>query len=262
MLGLKGAVHTLGGDDVTVSIIMPLYNALPFFLGSIYSVLNQKYPHWELIIVDDCSTDGSGEQALLFSKSDSRIKYFKNEINSGVALSRNVGLDKATGRFVAFLDSDDQWEADKLERQVFFALNNSAIITYCSYVRVSESGAVLGEVKPNTSISYKDMLYRNQIGNLTAMYDRTVLGELRFKSVGHEDYLFWVEAVRKAGSAELVPSEMPLARYLVRKSSLSGNKFKAAKWQWNNYRNNIGLGFVGSLFYFSCYVVSAVLRRL
>lgn len=248
--------------SVKVSVVMPLYNAAPFFEKSVASVLEQTYTNWELIIIDDCSTDGSGEQALEFSKLDSRILYFRNPVNCGVAASRNVALDNASGRFVAFLDSDDQWAKDKLERQVDFALYNSSIITYCAYRRISESGVGLNVVQPKTQVFYKDMLFRNHIGNLTAMYDKSKLPSLRFKEVGHEDYIFWVEAIAQAGSAELVPSDAPLAQYLVRSSSLSGNKIKAAKWQWENYRRNLGFGFVHSIFYFTCYAVSSVLRKL
>ncbi|WP_367237612.1 glycosyltransferase family 2 protein [Pseudomonas sp. Rh2] len=248
--------------SVEVSVVMPLYNAAPYFRNSVESVLRQTYKNWELIVVDDCSTDGSGEEALELSKRDPRIHYLRNAVNSGVAFSRNVALERAVGRFVAFLDSDDEWLEDKLERQLDFAVRKSSAITYCSYFRVSEAGNELGVVRPKKRVFYKDMLFRNHIGNLTAMYDRARLPSLRFKSVGHEDYLFWVEAIAEVGFAELVPSEAPLARYLVRRASLSGNKLKAAKWQWLNYRKNIGLGYLQSMFYFCCYALGSVLRKL
>lgn len=248
--------------SIKVSIVMPLYNAAPFFEKSIASVLKQTYKNWELIIVDDCSTDGSGEQALEFSKLDSRVLYFRNAVNCGVATSRNVALDNASGRFVAFLDSDDQWEEDKLEQQVDFAVRNCSVITYCAYRRINESGKELGVVRPKARVFYNDMLFRNHIGNLTAMYDKFRLPSLRFKKVGHEDYIFWIEAIAQAGSAELVPNDTPLAKYLVRRASLSGNKIKAARWQWENYRRNLGFGFVQSTFYFVCYAVGSVFRKL
>lgn len=245
-----------------VSIVMPLYNAIPYFKDSVASVLAQTYEDWELLVVDDCSTDGCGEEALEFSKLDTRIKYFRNSVNLGVAASRNIALENATGRFVAFLDSDDQWVEEKLERQVDFAINQSSPITYCSYMRISEDGTSLGWVKPKSRVGYKDMLFRNHIGNLTAMYDRSRLMLLRFKPVGHEDYIFWMDGLKEVGFAQLVPSEKPLARYLVRATSLSGNKLKAAKWQWENYRCNLGFGYAKSLFYFSCYALNSVLRKL
>jgi len=249
-------------DLVEVSIIMPLYNAAPYFKGSVESVLAQTYERWELLVVDDCSTDGSSELAYEYSLSDPRIKYYKNSVNSGVAASRNVGLEHAVGRFVAFLDSDDQWAVEKLECQVNFALRHTIAISYASYIRVSEAGKQLGVIKPRATVCYRDMLYKNHIGNLTAMYDRVKLPSLRFKAAGHEDYLFWLEALQTAGSAACVPSDKPLAKYLVRASSLSGNKFKAAKWQWENYRTNIGFGLLRSSFYFTCYAVSSLLRKL
>ncbi|WP_312943379.1 glycosyltransferase family 2 protein [Stutzerimonas kunmingensis] len=248
-------------DSVSVSIVMPLYNAEPYFKASVASVLAQSYKDWELLVVDDCSTDGSGKQALEFSLIDSRIKYFRNPTNSGVAASRNVALEIASGRFITFLDSDDQWEFDKLERQVDFTISQSLSITYCSYARFSESGKLLGVVNPRRKVYYKDMLFRNHIGLLTAMYDRRKLPILKFRAVGHEDYIFWLEALGSAHAAECVPSNRPLAKYLVRKSSLSGNKLKAAKWQWINYRHNMGLGYVKSVFYFTCYAFYSVLRK-
>lgn len=248
--------------SVKVSVVMPLYNAAPFFEKSVASVLNQTYKDWELLIVDDCSTDGSGEQALAYSKLDARVLYFRNAVNSGVAASRNVALDNASGHFVAFLDSDDQWAENKLERQVDFAVRNSSVISYCAYSRISENGSELGVVNPKAKIFYRDMLFRNHIGNLTAMYDRSKLPSLKFKNIGHEDYIFWVEAIERAGSAELVPSDIPLAKYLVRRASLSGNKIKAAKWQWVNYRKNLGFGFIQSAFFFTCYAFGSVFRKL
>lgn len=247
---------------VKVSIVMPLYNAEPYFRETVATVLAQSYRDWELIVIDDCSTDGSGKHALELSQVESRIIYLRNLVNCGVAVSRNIGLDRACGRFVAFLDSDDQWEPDKLERQVEFALRGARPITYCSYARISEAGKLLGIVRPKEKVRYSDMLFRNHIGNLTAMYDRSLLPDLRFASVGHEDYIFWIEALTRVDSAELVPSGTPLAKYLVRKSSLSGNKLKAAKWQWLNYRRNIGFGFFKSAFYFSCYAFYSVLRKI
>lgn len=247
---------------VMVSIVMPLYNAEPYFKESVATVLAQSYVDWELIVVDDCSTDGSGRQALELSRIESRVVYLRNSVNCGVAVSRNIGLERARGRFVAFLDSDDQWGHDKLERQVDFALRGGCPITYCSYVRISEAGESLGVVKPKEKVRYGDMLFRNHIGNLTAMYDRSLLPDLRFASVGHEDYIFWIGALTRVDSAELVPSDVPLAKYLVRKSSLSGNKLRAASWQWHNYRTNLGFGFFKSLFYFSCYAFFSVLRKV
>ena len=252
----------IGAEVPHVSIVMPVYNAISHLEVSIKSVLAQTFSGWELIVVDDCSTDGSDEVIFKFSILDSRIKCFKTARNSGVASARNLALEKAAGRYVAFLDSDDCWCAEKLEIQLDYAKSRSAAITYCSYDRVSESGDFLGTVYPVATARYKDMLYRNQIGNLTGMYDRHVLGKLRFRPVGHEDYLFWIEAVKKVGSAFLVPHSRPLATYLVRENSVSSNKFKAAQWQWENYRNNVGLGFWSSLYYFSNYAFSSVVLRL
>ncbi|MCW8159135.1 glycosyltransferase family 2 protein [Stutzerimonas stutzeri] len=244
-----------------VSIVMPLYNAMPYFESSVASVLAQSYECWELLIVDDCSTDGCGQQAVQYASGDSRIKYFRNAANLGVAASRNIALQNAVGYFIAFLDSDDRWEPDKLEKQVRFMISRSLSITYCSYARFSENGLFLGVVNPKPKIGYKHMLFMNHIGLLTAMYDRRKVPGVIFMAVGHEDYLFWMHALQKVGSAECVPSDGPMAHYLVRKHSLSGNKLKAAKWQWVNYRENLGLGFSRSFFYFLCYAFLSFIRK-
>ncbi|WP_339512614.1 glycosyltransferase family 2 protein [Pseudomonas sp. RL_15y_Pfl2_60] len=245
-----------------VSIVMPMYNALPYVKASVESVLKQTHSDWELLIIDDCSSDGSSDVASTFANSDLRIRYVKNTKNLGVAETRNVALNMATGGLVAFLDSDDCWLPDKLALQVKYMCKNQAKITYSSYARYSEAGVFLGVVHPKANIGFKDMLYRNQIGNLTGMYLRSALPALRFKNTGHEDYLFWAEAIKTVGTASLTPSDKPLANYLVRDNSLSGNKFKAALWQWNNYRANLKLSFIDSVYYFSCYALVSVYSRI
>lgn len=103
-----------------VSIIMPSYNTAKYISAAIESILNQTYENWELIIVDDCSTDNTDEILTEYAKKDSRIRYYKNEKNSGAAVARNRALRQAKGKWVAFLDSDDLWEKDKLEKQICF----------------------------------------------------------------------------------------------------------------------------------------------
>lgn len=245
-----------------VSIVMPMYNALPYIMDSVNSVLKQTYSNWELLIVDDCSSDGSSDVAHEFECSDLRIRHIKNTKNLGVAETRNVALNIATGDVIAFLDSDDCWLPHKLELQVKYMCEHQAKITYSSYARYSEAGVFLGIVRPKVKVGFKDMLYRNQIGNLTGMYLRSALPALRFKNTGHEDYLFWAEAIKTVGMASLTPSDKPLANYLVRDNSLSGNKFKAALWQWNNYRANLKLNFFKSVYYFSCYAFVSVYSRI
>ena len=244
-----------------VSIVMPMYNALPYLKGSVDSVLKQTYSNWELLIVDDCSSDGSSDVAHEFECSDLRIRHIKNSKNLGVAETRNVALNMAIGDVIAFLDSDDCWLPHKLELQIKYMCESKAFITYSTYARYSETGAFLGTVYPKEIIGFNDMLYRNQIGNLTGMYLRSAIPTLRFKNTGHEDYLFWAEAIRAVGTASLTPSDKPLAKYLVRENSLSGNKLKAALWQWNNYRANLKLSVIKSVYYFSCYAFSSVYSR-
>lgn len=129
-----------------VSIITPSYNSAKFIGKTIDSVISQTYKNWEMIIIDDCSTDSSAEFIKTYEEKDSRIKLVQLKENSGAAVARNIGIQLAQGRFIAFLDSDDSWLPEKLERQIDFMLFNDYSFTYTSYLKVDEGGKVLGIV--------------------------------------------------------------------------------------------------------------------
>jgi glycosyltransferase involved in cell wall biosynthesis len=244
-----------------VSIVMPVYNAAATVLRSIRSVLAQTHPQWELIAVDDCSRDGSwallGESAAL----DPRIRPVRLARNSGVAAARNAALDAAIGRHVAFLDSDDRWHPRKLELQLACMRETGARVSYAAFDRVAEDDRILSHVLPPASVTHEDMLKSNHIGNLTGMYLREAAPDARFLAMGHEDYVFWLELVRRAGQAVCVPSDEPLASYLVRASSVSSNKLRAVGWQWRIYRDVEKLGFASALRYMSFYAWHALAKR-
>lgn len=231
--------------DALVSIVMPVYDAQAWLARSIGSIRAQSWPHWELLAVDDCSRDGSLELLRRMAADDPRIRPLPQARNGGVAAARNAGIEAARGRCIAFLDSDDWWEPRKLELQLADMRARDLSISYTSYVRVGEDGRRLSEVRPPPRVGYADMLRSNHIGNLTGMYDRR-LGDARFRKVGHEDYVFWLELVRRAGGAARVPSDGPLASYLVRGGSVSANKLRAARWQWRIYRDIEGIGWLRS----------------
>lgn len=236
---------TADAQPPLVSIVMPVYDAKAWLARSVGSVRAQSWPHWELLAVDDCSRDGSLAMLRGMAAEDARIRPLPQARNGGVAEARNAGIEAARGRFIAFLDSDDWWEPRKLELQVSDMLARDLSISYAPYVRVGEDGKRLSEVRPPPWIDYAGMLRSNHIGNLTGMYDRR-LGDARFRKVGHEDYVFWLELVRRAGGAACVPHQGPLASYLVRDGSVSANKLRAARWQWRIYRDIEGIGWLGS----------------
>ena len=243
-----------------VSIITPMFNAEPFLVECIESVLAQTYTNWEMVIVDDMSTDGSFSVAESYARRDVRIQVVRQSANIGVGQARNVGLQHASGRYIAFLDSDDMWLPDKLLQQVHFLQTQQVPLTYTAYERVDVHGGHLRTVRVPTQITYTDMLRMNYIACLTMCYDRNLVGEIVFPRVGHEDYVVWLSLIRRFGVVFGI-SEC-LARYRVRDVSLSGNKWKSAQYQWYVYRNIECLSFIRSCYYFVWYTALNVLKRM
>ncbi len=243
-----------------VSVIMPVYNAEAWLRRAVDSVLQQSHRNLELIVVDDGSADSSAAMLEALACVDSRMRVQRQMVNGGVADARNAGVAMARGDYVAFLDADDWWHPAKLERQLTSLRRSGALISYGEYWRVAEDGRVLSRVTPPARVDWRDMLASNFIGNLTGMYART-LGDLPFRRIGHEDYVFWLEQVRRAGHAVRVESDEPLAWYLVRESSLSANKLRAAGWQWVIYREVEGLGLLRSMLCMLRYVWHALRKR-
>lgn len=257
------AVAALSGcaaGDVLVSVVMPVFNAERTMRRSVESVLQQTFPALELILVDDGSTDGSPAIMAAYARSDSRVRALRQPDNAGVAEARNAGVRAARGSHVAFLDSDDWWDPRKLELQIAQMRHSGALVSYTAYQRVAEDGRPLSQVEPPARLSYADMLKSNHIGNLTGVYDRR-LGDVAFQRVGHEDYVFWLERVRRAGGAMRVQHDRPLAYYLVRAGSVSANKLRAAGWQWRIYRQVERLPWLSSVWYMLHYIRHALWKR-
>lgn len=243
-----------------VSVVMPAYNAAATLCASMDSVFAQTHADVELLVIDDCSTDATWSLIEDAAARDSRVVPIKQPKNGGVAAARNAGIEAATGTHLAFLDSDDRWLPDKLALQLAHMRDTGTMISYTGYRRFDESGRELSIVRPPAEVGYADMLKSNRIGNLTGMYDRA-LGDGRFQRIGHEDYVFWLHQVRRAGIARRVPTAAPLAEYLVRTGSLSADKRRAARWQWNIYRNIEGLGRIRAAWYFAHYAAIALMKR-
>ena len=245
-----------------VSVVMPLYNAERFLRRPVESVLAQSHGELELVVVDDGSTDGGADLVDNYARGDARVRLVRGGRNRGVAAARNHAIELARGRYVTFLDSDDWWHPDKLRRQLEVLDARKATIAYSSYQRVAEGGGVLGVVQPPAQVTHREMLHSNHIGNCTGIYDRMRLGgDGRFRRIGHEDYVFWLELVRRAGHAVRADGDGPLAYYLVRKGSVSSNKLRAARWQWRIYREVEGLGPAQSAFYMMHYARNALGKR-
>lgn len=238
-----------------VSVIMPAYNAEKTISASINSILSQTHYNIELIIIDDFSTDSTESEIKKYL--DPRIVYIKNEENIGVGFTRNKGIEIAAGKCIAFLDSDDLWEKNKIEKQLLYIECGYDIV--CSnYLSVS-NGEILHYRKSPEIITYNSMLKSNFIGNLTGIYNSDSLGKIYQKNIGHEDYVMWLALIGKSKKAYCI--QEPLARYRLHNTSLSSNKFQAMKWQWSIYRNELKLSLPKSIYYFSHYIFNALKKR-
>lgn len=218
-----------------VSIIMPSYNTAQYIADSIRSVQAQTYKNWELLIVDDCSSDNSDDVVAPFL-SDARIRYLKNEVNSGAALSRNYALREAKGRWIAFLDSDDLWAPEKLERQILFMEKENCHFSYTYYQEIDEISQPLGvTVHGPRHITKAGMLRFCWPGCLTVMYDAQVVGLLQIPDIRkNNDYAMWLYVIDKA-DCYLLPEI--LASYRRRSGSISNQSYiKLIKWHYRLFR--------------------------
>lgn len=243
-----------------VSIITPSYKSAKFIAQTIESVLAQTYQNWEMIIIDDCSPDNSKKIIEGYCKKDSRIKLIKLEKNIGPANARNEGIKQANGKYIAFLDSDDIWLSQKLEKQISLIEEENLLLSYSSYHTIDENGSRINTRNVKEYITYRDMLKSNHIGNLTGIYNCSELGKVYMDNVGHEDYTLWLKIMKKIGSTRGVVE--PLAEYRIFSNSISANKFKAMSWTWNIYRNVIGLNIFSSSYYFLHYVYYSLKKRV
>ncbi|MCZ8630996.1 glycosyltransferase family 2 protein [Escherichia albertii] len=244
-------------ENEIVSIIMPAYNAEATIRSSIDSVIGQTFSDFKLYIINDASTDRT--EKIVKEYEDSRIIYIKNEYNIGVAESRNKGIEICNGKYIAFIDSDDLWESNKLELQCAY-LNSGMDIVCSNYVTFSENPMCVKSKRVSPQyITYNDMLKSNFIGNLTGVYNSSKLGKVYQKKVGHEDYVMWLELINRTNYCYCIQDY--LAKYRESNKSLSGNKFRAILWQWMVYRKELGMGLINAIYYFSNYIYNGVLKR-
>ncbi len=249
-------------SDMCVTIIMPTHNSMATIDRAISSIVQQSYTNWKLLIIDDLSTDRTVQIIESWCQKEPRINLIRLTEWSGVAVARNTGLDLVSSEYVAFLDSDDYWASEKLKIQIDFILYNKTPITFSSYYRVDINEDTIGFVSPPDKVSYADLLKSNFIGNSTAVFKWSIFQDIRFKSVGNEDHLFWLECLKKVnGFVFSTPSEVPLAYYLVRPDSLSGNKFKSLSYEWIIYRKELKFNYIKSMYYIINYIYYGIKKR-
>ena len=240
-----------------VSIVTPVHNSEAFISGCINSVIAQTYENWEHILVDDSSTDNSAQIVKEYTEKDDRIKLIQLELNSGAGIARNKAIEAATGDYIAFLDSDDLWTADKLERQIQFMQKHEYYFTFTSYNTINEKGDDISRlIKVKDRVTYKSALYKNPIGCLTVIYDRNFFGKQYMPPIRkRQDYALWLRLLKKTDAYGL--NEV-LATYRLRSDSISANKFDLLKYEWRIYREVEGLSLPKSLFY----ILSAVVLKM
>jgi teichuronic acid biosynthesis glycosyltransferase TuaG len=230
----------------TVSIITPTYNSQEFIKETIVSIINQTYDDWELLITDDCSSDNTVQIVEEYMKMDKRIKLFKLKENSGAGIARNKSIKEAKGRYISFCDSDDIWYSKKLQFQIQFLAKNNLSFTYSGYDIIDEKNNQLSSFMPSMDITYHDLLKRNQIGCLTAIYDTNKLGKLFMSEIrNRQDWVLWLIILKKIKKTKGL--NLKLGSYRARKNSISQNKLKMVKFHWRVYYNELGYSALESL---------------
>lgn len=247
-----------------VSIIVPVYNSENFIRDTIKTVKEQTYTNWELLLVNDCSTDESKNLIEQYVKEDERIKLINLENNSGAAVARNTGIEQAEGKYIAFLDADDLWHKEKLQKQIKFMEDNKCEFSFSSYEFVDKDGKRNDKVvKVPYKITYKQALKNTTIFTSTVMLDVQKLGKelIKMPDVRRgQDTATWWKILKQIDNAYGI-NEV-LSYYRRSNESLSANKIKALKRTWNLYRNVEHLNIFYSFYNFCWYVLNAIKRRI
>lgn len=246
-----------------VSIITPTFNSRSYIGETYLSIRGQSHQNWEWLVTDDCSTDGSAAFVAELAAKDSRVKSFRNIENSGAAITRNNSILHAAGDFIAFIDSDDYWEPEKLERQLQF-MGEKIDFSFTAYAIMDERGNLTGKLvdaNRSGSFGYDDMLCKAAtLGCSTVMLRRSAFADLSMPLIRTgQDYALWLKLLKTGKRAHLIGE--PLTRYRITPNSISRNKVKKAKRQWQIYREIEGLALPKAAYCFAFYAWRAVFRR-
>lgn len=251
--------------DGLVSIIVPVYNAEKYIEETIACVAAQTYENWELLLVEDCGTDGTLNVIIQYidKNDDARIRLIRQPSNQGAARARNRGLQEAHGRYIAYLDADDLWVPEKLERELAFMKKKDAAFAFTGYEFADELGRGLGKIVhvPET-LSYRQALSNTTIFTTTVMFDTEKIGreQLEMPVVKSEDSALWFRVLREGYTAYGLDEN--LVKYRRGGKSLSSNKLEAIRRIWNLYRRSEGLSLPCSAYHFCFWAFRAVKRRI
>ena len=247
-------------SDKLVSIITPTYNCAKFISKTIDSVIAQTYSNWEMIIVDDRSDDNTKEIVEEYMQKDARIKYRLLEVNSGAAVARTTAMQMANGTYMAFLDSDDIWFPDKLEKQIAWMEQNGYAFSCTAYEQIDEEDNPIGKtIKTIKKTDYNRLLLDCPVGNSSVMYNVDVMGKFEVPNIRkRNDDALWLQMLKKEkyiwGMTDV------LMKYRVRKNSISSNKFKVIKYHWILYRKIEHLSVFRSVFHIVWWIIIKTLR--
>jgi glycosyltransferase involved in cell wall biosynthesis len=244
-----------------VTVVTPVWNAAGTLAEAVGSLRAQTRGDWEQILVDDGSTDGSRALAEALAAGDPRLRVMGWTARRGAAAARNAAIRAARGRFVAFLDADDRWRADKLDRQIGYMEATGAPFTFAAVRRIDEAGRPLGVLPAPARVDYARLLRGNVIPCQTAAYDRAHYGAVEMPDLPRrQDYGLWLTLLARGGEAHGLPE--PLADWRMRPGSLSSNKLVAAGGTWRVYREVAGLGRARAAWYLGGNLARGALKRL
>jgi len=246
-----------------VSIIMPCYNSEKYLSESIESVLGQSMKEWELLLIDDASTDRTCAIIESYANKEPRIRPFFLESNSSAAVARNIGIQNSKFKYIAFLDSDDLWVTNKLKVQVDLMEKHNILFSFSSHYIINTQGVIIGVRKAPESVTYQKLLnYGNSIPCLTVIYNREYFSENRFNEEIriHEDYKMWLDMFQDC--EEAIAIDCPLALYRVHPGSKNLNKLRSLKWNWLLWRKYENQSFLSSLLISIRWIVGKITQRV
>jgi teichuronic acid biosynthesis glycosyltransferase TuaG len=246
-------------DDL-VSIVMPAYNAAATIERSIVSVQDQDHRQWELLVVDDCSRDNTREIVSRVASQDARVRYIRQERNSGSGAARARALKEARGRYLAFLDADDLWLPGKLTRQLQCLTQSQSGFCFTAYRRFSDDPTSPGRMIPvPAQLAYREALGNTAIATSTVLLDRSRVARIEIRDVYHDDLVLWLSIMRQGVVAHGLDEDW--VRYRVARGSKSHNRMRMARMVWHTYREVEGMGIAHSAWCFVQYATRAWLKH-
>jgi teichuronic acid biosynthesis glycosyltransferase TuaG len=231
-----------------VSVIMPAYNAVDTIEKAMSCVLEQTYRNLELLVIDDCSSDATLELVTNLQNTDTRIKFYRNENNSGAGYTRNIGIKNAQGTYIAFLDADDEWKPSKLQTQVNYISETGCNIVCSWYDIFDRQSGTIRKRKAPAIINFQTLIKENIVGCLTVMYSTKTLGKKYMPTIRkRQDYALWLELTKSGENIHCIQDS--LAIYNTQAGSISHNKFEMLIFNYRMYRKNLRYSIIMSIFY-------------